>query len=85
VGCLASPVSYLISKIDSFETGLFGGSWRRRARTRAAMDSSINFGGLRMGLGCGWMLCSVGNATINWEGGSLSVGGVLLQLTLGTC
>jgi len=65
------------SAIDSFGTGLAVGIWRCHARTRAAIDSSINLGGLRMGVGFGWMLCPVGDATINRAGGSLSAGGVV--------
>ena len=61
------------------------GFWRRRAQTRGAIDSSINFCGLRMGVGVGWMLCFVGNSTINRAGGSLSADDVVSKLTLGTC
>ena len=66
-------------------TELVGGSWRCHARTRAAMDLSINLGSSRMGLGCGWRLCSVCDATIKQGGGLLSVVGVLLKFTPGTC
>ena len=30
-----------------------------------------------MGVGFGWMLCFMGDSTINWAGGSLSAGGVV--------
>jgi hypothetical protein len=73
------------SAIDSFGTGLAVGIWRRCARTWAAINSSISLGGLRMGVGFGWMLCFVGDLTINRAGGSLSVGGVVSKLYLGTC
>jgi len=49
------------------------------------MDSSIDLGGSRMGVGCGWKLFPVGDAAINRGGGSLSVGGVVSKLTLGMC
>jgi hypothetical protein len=64
--------------------------WRRRARTRAAMDSSIYLGGLRMGLGGGSAILGAtmgfwGDTTINWGGGLLTVAGELSKCTLGTC
>ncbi len=64
--------------------------WRRRARTRAAMESSIYMGGLRMGLGGGATICRStmgfwGDVTINRGGGSWTMGGELSKRTLGTC
>ncbi len=70
------------SAIDSFGIELVGGGWRCCACTHTAMESSKNLGGLRMGLVCGWMLCSEGNATINRGGGTLSVGGVTLKIVI---
>jgi len=58
--------------------------WRRHARTRAAMDSSIYLGGLMMGLGCGSTIFFLGDATINRGGGSWAVGGASSKRTLGT-
>ncbi len=64
--------------------------WRRRARTRAAMESSIHVGGLRIGFGGGSPICRStkgfwGDATINRGGGSWTVGGESPKRTLGTC
>ena len=83
MGCFASAATR--SAIDSFGTGLAVGIWRRRAHTQAAIDSLTNLDGLRMGVGFGWMLCFLGDSTINRAGGSLSAGGVVSKLTLGTC
>ena len=61
--------------------------WRRRARTRAAMESSIYLGGLMMGVGLSTVfvvtVCFAGDATINRGGGSLMVVGISLMRTLG--
>ena len=61
---------------------------RRRALTRAAMDSSMYLGVLRMGLVLSTiffaMVWVLGDATINREGGSYSVGGDSSKRTLGT-
>ncbi len=64
--------------------------WRRRARIRAAMDSSIYVGGLRMGFDGGSTICRstkgfCGDATINHGSGSWTVGGDSSKRTLGTC
>ena len=64
--------------------------WRRRWRTRVAIDSSIYLGGLRTGFGGGaTMFRSTvgigGDATINRGGGSWTVGGDSSKSTLGTC
>ena len=66
--------------------------WDRRCRawTRAAMESSIYLGGLRMGLGGGSTIFRAtmgfwGDETINWGGELWTVGGELSKHTLGTC
>ncbi len=63
--------------------------WRRYLRTRAAIESSIYLGGLRMGLGGGSTIwCSTmgfwGDVTINRGGSSWTVGGDSSKHTLGT-
>ncbi len=64
--------------------------WRRCSQTRAAIESSIYLGGLRMGLGGGATNCRStmglrGDVTINRGGGSWTVGGDSSKRTLGTC
>ncbi len=54
--------------------------WKRRSRTRAAIESSIYLGGLRMGLGGGATIFRStmgvwGDVTIKRGGGSWTVGG----------
>ena len=64
--------------------------WKRRSRTRAAIESSIYLCGLRMGLGGGATIFRStmgvwGDVTIKRGGGSWTVGGDSSKRTLGTC